>query len=262
MNMTKVIETETVRVTASPIITLKGRGKQAREIAYIQIAPLSFVEHLSRADSISNLQAALGRSPTEAEVKAAQTEYTIGAVASRLPAGEFPKGMNPDDDSAKLEFARALVCSYAAPPQPGKKARELRKGQLGRRSVMQQRVVRAADERWSLIKAELGLGNARTMAEKNAKAKRATNANPKRGDGKADSATLMQLATPAAPVSSVDYVQHMQTQIAALVAYDKKHAAKRPTTHGEFSEALIALGKIGNAAANTFQARQDAATGK
>ncbi len=254
--MPKVIETETVQITAAPVITLKGRGKAKRELAYVQIAPLSFIENISRAESIANLAVALGASPTETEVKAAQTEWVIGRVASRLPAGEFPKGC--EDDSDRLDFARKLVTLYAAPPQPGKKARELRKGQLGRRSPIQQRVVRAADEGWSLVKAELGLGKARTITEKNAK-QRSTTANPKRGDGKSDAPTHAQLVAAPAPVTSDDYVQHMQLQLKALCDYDAKHARKRPTTHGEFSEALAALRKLANAAASTYQARKDAA---
>ncbi len=255
------VAADTVRINSAPVITLKGRGKAQREVAYMQIAPLSFIENISRVESIANLAIAIGKSPTEAELKAAQSEWVIGRVASRLPAGEFTKGC--EDDNAKLEFARKIVLNYAAPPAEGKQARKLRVGQLGRRTPMQHRVVRAAEEAWSLVKAELGLGKAQTLKERNAsKAKRSTNANPKRGDGKgakADKGTLLQLATPAAPVTPADYVQHMQTQVAALIAFDKKHAAKRPTTHSEFAEALIALGKLGNTAASLFAARQDAA---
>ena len=253
------IATETVRIAASPVITLKGRGKQAREMAYMRIAPLSFIENISRVESIANLHAALGAHPSEAEVKTAQSEWIIGRVASRLPAGEFPRGTK--DDSDKLEFARDLVLHYAAPPQAGKQARALRTGQKGRRNVVQQRVVRAAEEAWSLVKAEIGLGKAMTQKQRN-DSKRSTNANPKRGDGKGKvKPNHAELVTPNI-VSSDDYVQHMQTQLAALVAFDKKYATKRPTTHGAFAEALLALKQLANKAANDYEVRKAAAIAK
>jgi len=253
------IATETVRVSVAPVIRLKGRGKAQRELAYMQIAPLSFVENISRVESIANLRAALGASPSEAEVKTAQTEWSIGRVASRLPAGEFPKGCT--DDMAKLDFARDLVLHYAAPAQEGKQARKLRAGQKGRRNVVQHKVCRAADEAWSQVKAELGIGQAQTQAERN-KAKRSTNNNPKRGDGKGKAPSHAELVQPAAPVTSDDYVQFMQTQLSTLCAYDAKHAKKRPTTHGAFAEALMALKTLANKAANEYEVRKAEALAK
>ena len=230
------IHTETVRVAVSPVIRLKGRGKAARELAYMQIAPLSFVENISRVESIANLRAALGASPSEAEVKTAQTEWSIGRVASRLPAGEFPKGCV--DDMAKLDFARDLVLHYAAPAQEGKAARKLRAGQKGRRNVVQHKVCRAADEAWSQVKAELGLGNAKTQAEKNkGRVTRSTNGNPVRGDGKGKpgkgaAPTHSELVKPERMASEADVCQYVESISSTLLAFANKNAKHMPTDYG------------------------------
>lgn len=248
------IHTETLRFAVAPVIALKGKGKAARELAYMQIAPLSFVENISRVESIANLRAALGAAPTEAELKTAQAEWGIGRVASRLPAGEFPKGCT--DDAAKLDFARDLVLYYAAPAQEGKQARKLRAGQKGRRSVVQHKVCRAADEAWSQIKAELGLGTAQTQAERN-KAKRSTNANPVRGDGKgATKPSHSELVKPAAALTADEAVSYVTTQAATLLAFANKNAKLLPT---DFGMAIQAFKSAINKAANEREVRKAAA---
>jgi hypothetical protein len=149
----------------------------------------------------------------------------------------------------------------AKAPEKGVALRPLRKGQTGRRSAMQQRVFRNAEQRTSQLFAELGLSNAKTLAETN-KAKRAPSMAGS-DKGKAGAApSHAELVKPAAPVTSADYVQHMQVQLAALIAYDAKHAKKRPTTHGAFAEALLALKQVANKAANDFAERQAAAVNK
>lgn len=230
------IATETVRVAVAPVISLKGRGKAQREMAYMQIAPLSFIENISRVDSIANLRAALGASPSEAETKTAQTEWSIGRVASRLPAGEFPKGCT--DDMARLDFARDLVLHYAAPAQEGKAARKLRAGQKGRRNVVQHKVCRAADEAWSQVKAELGLGAAQTQGERN-KAKRSTNANPKRGDGKGKAPSHSELVKGTERMNNeADVCQYVESISSTLLAFANKNAKHMPTDYGTAVQAF------------------------
>lgn len=250
------IATETLALPVpARVIALKGAGKAKREAAYQQIASLAYVEQLSRADTIEAIRAALGKAPTEAELKAAQQEYTIGRVAARLPANEMPGKLNARNDADRLEAARLLVTSYAAPPVEGKKSRPLRKGQLGRRSTVQHKVIRAADEAWSLVKAELGIGQARTQAEKNKRA-RSTKANPVRGN-----ATVMprgelvapavpthsELAAPAKPETAADVLNHVMTQGASLLQYVNKHAGvtdtRLATLVGRFQKDLIALAR-------------------
>lgn len=238
--------TETLRFAVAPVITLKGKGKAARELAFMRIAPLAMIDVQCRDDLIANLAKALGASPTEAEVKTAQIETTIGRVAAKLPASEFPRGMT--DDSDKLDHARDLVLHYAAPAQEGKAARKLRAGQKGRRSITQHKVIRAADEAWSQIKAELGLGKAQTQQERNS-AKRSTNANPVRGDGKGKAATPThsELVTPAKPTTADEAHAYIDTQAATLLAFANKHAKLLCTDYGAAVQAFkSAINKAAN----------------
>lgn len=241
------ITTENQTFTASPVISLKGRGKAKRELAYIQIAPLSFVENISRVESIANLRVALGASPTEAETKTAQVEWVIGRVASRLPASEFPKGCTSDDD--RLEFARNLVLRYAAPAKRNAngKVPSLRAGKVGWRNESQHRVVRAAEEAWSQVKAELGLGNAQTQSQRNAAkaAKRSTNGNPVRGEGKGKATGNADAPTLSNRKASGKAEAHrvIETAAATLLAFVNKNAGIVGGAYGEavhtFSSAIM-----------------------
>lgn len=254
----------TAPASSRPIVILKGKGKAERELAYLKIAPLSFVENASRADTIRNLRVALGNAPSPVELQAAKDEWCIGRIACRLPDSEFPKDCTSSAD--KIEHARKLVFDYALPTKQGGKA--LPKGKIGRRTEVQDKAIRAANQAWSMIAAELGLGKAKTQAEtdKAKKAKRATNANPVRGKGKADTQSVLVSAPahkelagkPATPVSSDDYVRYMTSAISTLVQYDAKYARKRPTTHGQFAEMLLALKQEANRAANAYEERKAA----
>lgn len=257
--MTAIQTVSSTLTLSAPAIVLSGKGKAARTSAYMQIAPLSMIDTLGRSDFIANLRVALGASPTVAEVKAAQEETTIGRVAARLPAGEFPKGTT--DDSAKLEFARDLVLHYAAPVAEGTKAKALRKGQKGRRSIIQHKVIRAADEAWSQIKAELGLGAAKTQAVKNAQ--KATRAPSMAGSGKgvAGSATPthQELVKPATAMTANEACSYVMTQAATLLAFaNKKDNAKLLPT--DFGLAIQQFKTAINKAANERALRVEAAT--
>lgn len=234
------------RAAASTIVALKGRGKASREQAYLKIAPLSFVENVSRVETIANMRVALGVSPGVDELKAAQVEYVIGRVAARLPASEFPRAVA--DSADKLEFARDIVTKYAAPAVEGKKARKLRAGQLGRRSPVQHKVTRAAEEAWSQVNAELGHGTAKTQAEKN-KAKRSTNTNPVRGDDKSKVAapTHSELIKAPKPTDATEACRFVETQAATLLAFCNKHAKFLPTDYGMAVNAFkTAINKAAN----------------
>lgn len=250
-----------------PLATFSGKGKAKREAALLQVSHFAFCEAEMRAAHIANLTVCLGDSPTEQQLKAARTQTIVGYVASRLPAGELPKG-KAQDAAARIERATVVVCQMAAPVKAGAKAKKLRAGQVGRRSDVLQRIVRAAEERASRLFAECGFGQAKTIKEKNAAAEKAKRAPSMAGSGKGKAKEIAApshaqlVSKPAAPVSSNDYVQHMQLQIAALCDYDKKHAKKRPTTHGEFAEKLAALRQIANKAANDYEVRKAAAEAK
>lgn len=232
-----IVETSdaTRAVPTTCAIVIKGRGKAEREAAFHRIAPFAFVETESRDASIANLRQALGATPSEDEARIAREEWIIGRVAARLPASDVP---NLKTEGARLNFARDLVLRYAQPVSEGAKATKLRAGKIGRRTPTQHKIVRAAEEAWSLVKAELGLGAAQTLAERN-KAKRATNANPVRGAGKADgkadgkagrpskdaTPTHAQLVTPAKPVTADEAHTCIMSQASTLLAYANKHAA-------------------------------------
>lgn len=244
--------TETARIAVSPVITLKGKGKAARELAFMQVAPLAMIDTLGRADMIANLRIALGSNPSEGELKTAQVETTIGRVAARLPVAELPKGCT--DDSARLEFARDLVLFYAAPAQEGKQARKLRAGQKGRRSVTQHKVIRAAEEAWSQIKAELGAGAAQTQAERNKAKAKATRAPSMAGSGKGASKDAVpshsELVQPGKPLTADDACAYVTTQAATLLAFANKNAKLLPT---DFGAAIQAFKSAINAAANEYE---------
>lgn len=252
--MTKII-------TASPVPAFAGKGKAARAAAFASIAHLAYGEAVSRAASIDNMRIVLGNAPSEAEVKASKSRWIIGRVAFRLPASKVPL---VSTEAQRLARAEDLVLHYAAPAKEGAAARKLRAGQKGRRTAIEQRIVRAAEEACSVFFAELGLSNAKPTATRDAeKAKaKATRAPSMAGSGKGKAAaptpSHAELVKPAAPMTQADYVQHMQTQLSALLAFDNKHAKLRPVTHGQFAEKLGELRQLGNKAANAFAEKQAA----
>ena len=237
---------------AAGIVTLKGKGKQARELAYVKLAPLAFVDSQSRGELIATLRNALGSNPSEAETEAAKQQIRIGRIASRLPLNVKPDGL---DVPALLDWVAIQMRDYAAHD-----AKKIKPGQLGRRSEAFDKAMAASREYLSQIMAEVGTGNAKTQKEKNdQKATRSTNANPERGADKGkDKAkpSHAELVKPAAPTNANDYIQHMQTQMSALTGYDQKYAKTRPIEYARFAELLMQLRTAGNEAANAYQMRK------
>lgn len=240
------------------IITLKGKGKALREGAFMRIAPLSLVEALSRTETIANLKVALGLHPTEAEIGVAAIEWQAGRVANRLAPSEFPAScVEPID---RIDHARDLITVYAAPPSDGKPARKLKAGQKGRRTIAQHKAIRAAQEAWSQVLAELGFGTAKTQAERNADkaSKRATNANPVRGDGKGKAKGAMpthgELVKAPADMTAKDVMQFLSSQSVTLLGFVNKHAKVTPAAYGAavraFHKAIAAAGREQDKAAN------------
>lgn len=247
----------TKTITASPAPAFAGKGKAARIAAFDRIASFSYDEADSRTASLNNMRVVLGGAPSETELKAAKAQWIIGRVANRLPASKVPLVSTREQ---RLARASDLVQFYAKPATEGKEARKLRAGQKGRRTAAEQRIVRAAEEACSVFFAELNLSTAQTNAQRN-KAK-ATRAPSMAGSGKGAKATPpshAQLVKPEPAKTPADYVNHMQTQLAALLAYDNKHAKLRPVTHSAFAEALGSLKQLANAAANAFAEREAAA---
>lgn len=241
-----------------------GKGSKARANAFAGISAIAFAEDVGRLASIANMRVVLGNAPSEAEVSAAKVRYVIGRVASRLPASKVPLVSTQEQ---RLARAEDLVCFFAAPPKEGTQPRKLRAGQKGRRTTQEQKLVRAAEESASTFFAELGLTNAATNAARASVkvAKKEANAPSMAGTGKGKKggkagapASAPMIALKPAPIDAKAYVQHLQTTLSQLVAFDDANAKVRPVTHGAVAEALRGLRTMANKAASEFALREAA----
>lgn len=229
--------------------TFKGKNAIVRNAALAGVATLAYVEGKSRAETIAQLRLALGAKPSDAETDAAKLEYVVGRVAFRLADSKLSV-------VEQLAKAREIVTQYAAPVKDGVKARKLRAGQTGRRTPDQHKIVRAAEEAWSQVKAELGLGAAQTQAERN-KAKRAPamkGATARGAAGKGIShAEAAAVKGPAK--SEAEACDMIATLTASLLAYANKNAKHVPTAYGQsirrFHGAIMELAKARAAAEGT-----------
>ncbi len=227
----------TAIIVAKPVnaAAFKGRNSAVRNTALAGVASCAYAEGVARAALLDQLRITLGKTPSEADLKAAQLEYVVGRTAQRLAPADMPKGV--ESVAQRIAFARALL-DYAAPVKDGTTARKLKRGQ-GRRSVSQHKAIRASESAWSLVKAELGYSNALTSKEKGAKARnkpapQMAGSTDKGAKGKgATPPTHAQLVTPAKPADAAAAMQHIMTQAAALLAYCNKHAAIVPTAFGQ-----------------------------
>lgn len=240
------------------LFAFSGAGKAKREQAFDAIPLRAMDETLSRADLIAHCKTAMGASPDDKVIAAIRTAVTIGRVAARLPKGEIPKEKHND----VLGFAFDLVTRYAAPPKDGAKPRALKSGQLGRRSQVQHRIVRNADESWYQLAAEIGIGKAKTNGERNQEKKtRSTNANPVRGEGKGDSSkpaapSHAELVKPAKPLTAEEACNFVMSQASTLQSYANKYAKVLPA---DFGQAVTAFKSAINKAMNDLALRKAAA---
>lgn len=213
----------------APLAKVTGKGASARLDAFEAIAPKAYVDGMSRAELMASINVALGMAPTEEQLESAKREYVIGRAAQRLADSEYPKANMAGGD--KLHFMRQLVTQYAAPTPDGKKAKALRNGQIGRRSVAQHKAIRAAEEAWSLIKAETGYGQAMTQSARNASKSDASKARGTKAPGTTAPNTT-QLATPAKALTADEACQHVATQLATLQLFCNKNAKLIPAGLG------------------------------
>lgn len=228
----------TIATKAKPAL-FSGKGKLARETAMLQIAPLSYQEDVSRAASLDNMRKVLGASPSEALVKAAKSEWIIGRVASRLPVTELPRGKTSADQ--RLTFARYVVTECASPVKDDGTAPKMRAHHKARRTQVQHKVVRAAEEACSKFFAELGLSNAKTNKQQNA-AKAAKRAPSMAGSGKGKAAPAapshQELVKPASPVTADDVLAFLGTMARMMQDYVNKHAKICPIDAGTAVQAF------------------------
>jgi hypothetical protein len=249
----------TKTVTASPAPSFTGKGKTARSEAFASIAPRSFAGETSRIALLATVRLVLGDAPSDIEVRATKGQWIIGRVAARLPESKVPLVKT---DEQRLARAADLVLRYAKPAKEGAKKRDLRAGQIGRRTATEQRIVRAAEEACSVFFAELNLSNAKTNAERDkAKKTRAPSmaGSGKGKKGKATPPSHAQLVAAPKPLNEAEAINHLMTQSALLLQFANKYAKLLPTDVGTavqtFKSAL-------NKAASAAQLRRDAAEAK
>lgn len=255
----------TTSLNFASLLTFTGAGKAKREAGFASIAKTAQLETASRSALIAHCQDALGKSPSDPEIAAIRLQVQTGRVAGRitkahLANAEQVKAFNADP----LLFAYNLITRYAAPKVAGKKVRPLGK-KLGYRTDLQHKLIRASDEAWSKLAADIGIGGAQTQkAIDAAKTKREiTRATERAAEfGKETGApTHEELIQPAKPQTADDVVQHIVTQAATLSAYAMKpaHAKLLPTSMGS---AVMAFKAAVNAAANDFALAKAAADAK
>lgn len=235
--MTITVVTKTVRapvvsdkkaaiIAPTPRYVFKGRNALVRNAALEGIASLAYNEGKSRADVIAQLRIVLGKKPTAPELGAAALEYIVGRVAQKLPFG----GRTVVE---QLAFARQRITQCAAPVKDGVKPKALRKGQVGRRTPEEHKVIRAAEGAWYLVNAELGFGASQTQAEKN-KRQAAMKGSTARGKASPAPTHGELVKSTATPPASADEACKMVMQLASsLLAYSNKHANVLPAAYGQ-----------------------------
>lgn len=216
------------QIAPTKAYAFKGKMATLRTTALAGIASLAYTEGKSRADTIAQLRIALGAKPSDADVNACKLEYVTGRIAQRLAGSDLPKADMTVAD--RIAFARALVTQYASPAKDGVKS-SLRAGQLGRRSVSQHKLVRASDEAWSQVKAEVGIGAAKTQDAKNA-AKKTRTAQAAKAATAGAAPSHAELVKPAAALTKEDAMNHLLSQAATLLAYVNKNAKLVTTDAG------------------------------
>lgn len=246
--------TATKTRTQPSALTFTGANGEARKSAFYGIAPNSYSEGISRAAGLANFRAALGTVPkgydvakpgsTPAHVKfrtlldASKVEWLAGRACSRMPAGEFPKDC--EDAIAKIDHVRALILNYASPD-----AKSI-KGRAGKRSIVQHKVIRAAEQALSVFLAELNLSTATKQSETDKK-KRSTRAKAARGNAPSHS----ELVAGSKPLTADDAHAFLDRQAIMLRDYCSKNAKLICQDYGEavlaFGKAIIAAGKARDA---------------
>lgn len=218
----------------------KGRNATIRTTALAGIASLAYVEGQSRADTIAQLRIVLGAKPSEDEVKAAALQYVVGRTAQRLSSEAAYKGFSVADLIAR---ALQLVTVYAYPLQDGVKETKLRKGKIGRRTPSEHRAIRAAEEAWSQVKAEVVPSQSTASTQKERNARRSTKNTPVRGakgkstapSGLTHSELVKGDGKPHDRESATQYIEQMA---ATLLAFANKHAKVLPLDYGTAVQAF------------------------
>ena len=247
---------------ARPIISLKGKGAATRAAQFERMAAAVYADDEQHDEVLNLYRSALGKTPSAEAIRVGQQEWIIGMVARRLPVSELPKGCR--SAAQRIEYARDVVCHYAKPVEEGKTAYKLRKGQKGRRSAVQHRMVRTLEQRWSYFAADVGIGTGQTKAENNKKTRAAQMAgSTKRGKAFKVAAPLGKDDLPAAKEMTPEtMVLFFNSTSATLEAFARKYAAELPI---ELNEVVEIVGKFRTAAlkaSNAYEVRKAKADAK
>lgn len=243
----KITSTATIAVAPIKPYAFKGANKLVRGTALAGVASCAYAEGMSRAELIAQLALALGKKPSVDDVAAARCEYIVGRTAQRLAASDLPKATMTVAE--RIDYARRLIVRHASPAQDGVSSRPLRRGQEGRRTVSQHKVIRAAEESWSHIKAEIGIGAAQTQGAKNAKQTRKART-PSSGTVSTAGQGITHselVAKDGGPIGAAEAVAYIDQMARTLEQFCKKHAAVVPSNYGQsvtrFCGAIIQAAK-------------------
>ena len=235
-------------------ITAKGAKAKAQTVAFFEIAPAAFSIESGKRHYVVTIGKALPDDKArndKALVKLARQETIVGVATARMPAGEFPRGCK--DDVARMNFVRELLTSWCAPDTVNMSAKH-----KGRRSEVQQRVIRNAEQRASVYLAEVGAGTAQTDKQTNAKA-RQTKGSQSQTKGKADNAPTppshSELVTPPKPETRDDALLFLTKQARMLQDYANKHAKVLPTDAGTAVSGFLKAMNAANNAEGERKAR-------
>lgn len=207
------------------LVSFAGKTGLARATAFASIPHLASQDVKGRAALVAAIKATALAKPTPAVIAAIKTAVIAGRTAGKLDIAE--------------DKALELVVSYVAPREAkGGKVKPLPAGKLGERSELQHRAIRSAEQAWSQLAAEAGIGTAKNEKEVK-KAKRAAHHNAKPDNAAKDGAAPKaaapdhsQLVTPASKMTADDACQYLNQQAATLLAFANKYAKVLPTDFG------------------------------
>ena len=247
--MTIVTIASSLTIPAACII---GKGAKARTTAMFEIAPAGMNAETGKTHFVDVMRKAAAGTSDKALLKLIRQEAIVGIATARMPAGEFPRGCTSPD--ARMNHTRLLFTSFASPDVVNLNAK-----QQGRRTELQHRVLRNAEQRASVYMGEIGAGSAQTDKANNAKRKTAgsqTQSAPAKGAAPTHSELV---AKPAKPADREAAHLFITQQARMLQDYCNKNAKVIATDMGT---AITNLTKAVNAANNAEQEHKARAAAK
>ena len=216
-----------------------------------RVPELAYASEQAKDKLLVQLRTFFGIAGVDDSTKAdARHEIVIGLAAAKLPVDEFPrKAMTIIE---RISYVSDLVDNYQAPSTATDKVPSLRKGKTGWRTEVQHKAIRNAEDRASKYLAEVGAGNAKTEAEKNA-AKR--NPAPHHGKETKSADDLNNEIGQPAPVTAQAFAAMQLNMLSSLMQHANKHAKVAPMEFNPVTEGIIALHKLALECDKAFHAR-------